>query len=147
VAAETVWFPVRFSHADWLIPYFTHRSGPFDELYFAFVHIYSYYLLTFCYMTIFHIILYKFVRDSDGFASRIIKWLLYILAMFTAGFLLFFINYLYWHEHQMFGSFINNMTTSFLFYLEMLLKEINPIILYFVVVTITTLLFQQKEQK
>ncbi|OYQ33268.1 hypothetical protein CHU92_12810 [Flavobacterium cyanobacteriorum] len=135
--AETIWFPIRYSNVDNFIYYFSTRNKPFDNLLFAFKHIYCYYILTYLIMTISYIYF-----NSTSFVlkrSFPLRYTIVFLMMFLTSLIIYAIHRFIVHK----GSFNHWAKEVFLKYIEMVLHEHKIVLLYLIVVLFCTIIYDK----
>lgn len=145
--AETVWFPIKFHHTDNFIAYIVNRKRPFDSFNLAFYLIYIYYLLVFGFMTIIHVVLYRFIWGKKRNSTNLpIKWIIYLSGMFITGFVLALMNKLY--RESIYKNFFEWIWDKvFLDYLDLIITEYNVVLLYIIVCLFFSIVIHHKHKK
>lgn len=145
IVAETFWFPIKFHHTDIFVSYISNRRVPFSNFNVAFKYIYSFYLFVFFFMTLVHVLLYRYLVEMKKMRDYInYKSLLYVPIMFFASFGLTLINKWYWNTGNFSKLFFQKAFTN---YLEIILSEWKVILLYMAILTITTILINYKYKR
>lgn len=145
ILAETFWFPIKFHHTDIFVAYISNRKVPFDKFNIAFKHIHAFYLFVFFFMTFVHVLLYHYLCGEKKGRDRVKNMiLLYVLIMFFTSFVLTVLNEWYWYTSDYSTWFFQK---AFINYLEILLSEWRVIILYVIVLTITTMVINYRYKR